>query len=96
MDLVALFNGCEAVLWLVLATVVALRFRTSAPRLRRVSWRVSVLLVAFGISDVIEMHTGAWWRPPALLVLKGVCLVGLVPAAAALIVLQRRTDSRHR
>ena len=33
-----------------------------------------VAFFAFGISDVIEASTGAWWRPWWLLVLKGLCL----------------------
>jgi hypothetical protein len=76
-DLVTVFNGCEAFLWSVLAVVIAVRFRKSAVGLRRLSWMTAALLVAFAASDVIEMQTGAWWRPVGLLVLKGVCLAGL-------------------
>jgi hypothetical protein len=72
------YNGFEAVLWTVLAVVVAIRYRNSVAGLRRISAITSVLLVLFSVSDVVEMSTGAWWRPPELLVLKGFCLVGLV------------------
>lgn len=73
----AWFNGCEAVLWMVLAAAIAVRFRTAERRTRRCAWSASALLVAFGISDVIEIQTGAWWRPPELLILKALCLAGL-------------------
>lgn len=28
----------------------------------------------FGVSDILEAHTGAWWRPWWLLMMKGTCL----------------------
>jgi hypothetical protein len=45
----------------------------------RASRRTDVLLaavtfLAFGGSDLVEAHTGAWWRPWWLLVWKGLCL----------------------
>jgi hypothetical protein len=70
-----LFNGCEAALWWVLAIVVAWRFRRAEPR--RVARFAVAWLVLFGISDVIEMSTGAWWRPWPLLALKATCLAAL-------------------
>lgn len=30
--------------------------------------------LAFGCSDWIEMHTGAWWKPWWLLLLKATCV----------------------
>jgi hypothetical protein len=79
------FNGCEAVFWLALAVIIAVRFRKSTGGLRRLSWMTTVLLVAFAVSDVIEMKTGAWWRPVGLLILKGVCLMGLVVCFIAMV-----------
>ncbi|HEV2295896.1 MAG TPA: hypothetical protein VGR35_18765 [Tepidisphaeraceae bacterium] len=38
------------------------------------SFVASVAFLLFGLSDVIETRTGAWWRPWWLLVLKGMCL----------------------
>ena|SRR5579872_860226 len=87
--LLTLFNGCEAILWVVLAAVVGVRFRTAAPKARRVSRALAALLVAFGVSDVIEIYTGAWWRPPAQMIFKGLCLVGLAVSTARLWLLQR-------
>jgi len=76
--LVDAYNAFEAALWAMLAVVVAIRYRHAVAGLRRVAAIASVLLVLFAISDVIEMQTGAWWRPWPLLLLKGICLVGLI------------------
>lgn len=76
--LVDAYNGFEAGLWALLAIVVAIRYRHSNVGLRRVAAITSVLLILFALSDVIEMRTGAWWRPWPLLLLKGFCLTGLV------------------
>ena len=58
--------------------------------LRRLSWMTATLLAAFAVSDVIEMQTGAWWRPVGLLVLKGACLAGLTGCFVAMIRRVRR------
>ncbi len=72
------FNACEAALWLVFAAVVAVRYRRAEARRRRWSWLTASFFALFGVSDVLEIRTGAWWRPPGLLVFKGVCLIGLI------------------
>lgn len=74
---VTVFNAFEAALWLMLATFVAIHFRNAESKLRRTSRITALLLVLFAVSDVIEMKTGAWWRPAGFLMLKGLCLVGL-------------------
>ena len=45
---------------------------------------------AFGVSDVIEASTGAWWRPWWLLLLKGLCL------AVFLVLITRYVAERRR
>lgn len=37
-----------------------------------------ITFVVFGISDLIEAKTGAWWRPWPLLALKACCVVALI------------------
>jgi hypothetical protein len=83
--LVDAYNAFEAGLWALLAVVIAIRYRQTAAGLRRAAAITSGLLLLFAISDVIEMYTGAWWKPPALLVYKGFCLVGLVWSVRRLI-----------
>ena len=88
LDASALFNMVEAVWWWLMAVAVirfGRRFRETTRRLRLI---LAVFLVAFGISDMIEVRTGAWWRPPGLLILKGICVAGL--AACAVIVVRNR------
>ena len=83
--LVDAYNGFEAALWTFIAVVVAIRHRHAIAGLRRAAAITSGLLVLFSISDVIEMYTGAWWKPLALLVFKGFCLVGLIWSVRRLI-----------
>lgn len=76
-DSLALFNLAEACLWACFALIIALaghRWRALTPRLRI---GLAGAFLAFAISDLIESRTGAWWRPPGLLVLKGACLVAI-------------------
>ncbi|MBS0264355.1 MAG: hypothetical protein JSS02_20630 [Planctomycetes bacterium] len=73
-----IFNCCEAMLWMAFAVVVAVRFHHSAGNVPRTARIMAVFFVLFAISDLVEMQTGAWWRPLGLLLLKGVCLIGLI------------------
>jgi hypothetical protein len=73
----AVSNYIEAGLWFVVAAVVAVRYR-----LWRWRWLTAAALVAFGISDIVEVQTGAWWRPWWLLAWKTVCVVILVMSVA--------------
>lgn len=73
-DLTVIGNLLEAVLWAVFSIVFGvLAFRSSGRR-RRLWVILAVAFFAFGVSDVIESRTGAWWRPPALFVLKASCV----------------------
>lgn len=75
---VSIFNAFEVVIWGSMAAIVAWRFRRAGPSVLRLSRIAAICLALFAVSDVIEFHTGAWWRPPGLLLLKGACLAGLV------------------
>ena len=78
---VGIFNALEAAWWLVLAALAVTfggRARGVTPR-RRMS--LTLFLTLFGISDAIEVFTGGWRNPPALLVLKAFCLCGLAATA---------------
>lgn len=74
----AIFNACEALFWAGLAGFVAWRYRHAERPVRRLSRVATVFLVLFAGSDVIEIQTGAWWRPIWLLLLKALCLCGLL------------------
>ena len=71
-------NYVEALLW----ATVALLFAASAVRRRGAVRKrcvfAAVTFLLFGISDVVEVQTGAWWRPWWLLLWKAVCVFSLL------------------
>jgi hypothetical protein len=76
-DAVDTFNGLEIVLWLSAALACVWLALNRAQR-RKHAWVANALFALFALSDVIELHTGAWWRPWWLLAWKGGCLGGLL------------------
>lgn len=90
-DITAVGNLAEAGLWAIFAfTFAILAARASGP-LRQLWIVESIAFFAFGISDVIESQTGAWWTPPSLLLLKAGCLAVFVYG----IVKYRRLSTNH-
>ena len=70
-------NRIEATLWIAIAVVmciVALR----RPQVRRDCIVAAVAFALFGVSDLIETTTGAWWRPWWLLAWKCACLLAML------------------
>lgn len=82
MDGLAIFNCFEAVWWITIGGIVfwKSRARFEPPLLfgLTLSTITSICFVLFGISDIIEVFTGAWYRPLALLLFKAACIVALV------------------
>ncbi len=73
-DLTVRGNQIEAVLWFFFSAGFLVRvFRTSGSH-RRLAVVLVLAFLAFGISDLIEARTGAWWRPLWLLLLKTGCI----------------------
>jgi hypothetical protein len=70
----AIFNVVEAVFWLVLAAIVATRARSAHPSFRLLGYIVSVAFLAFAGTDLVEVKTGAWYRPWWLLGYNVACL----------------------
>ena len=84
-------NAGEAILWAVIGSGFvwqAIQSRKSKTR-TRCSIAAAAFFV-FGLSDVIEITTGAWWRPWWLLLMKAVCVVALIGLYA-----QYRRDARN-
>jgi hypothetical protein len=73
-DIERIGNLIEAGLWLMFAVILAGKSWRAQGRLRRVFVRLAVAFLVFSVSDVIESRTGAWWRPPWLLVIKIACV----------------------
>ena len=74
-------NILECGLWIVLSIVLAVVAMRSKNLARTLAWRAVPVLFAFGISDLVEASTGAWWRPWWLLVWKGLCVIALLTLA---------------
>ncbi|MGK0190183.1 MAG: hypothetical protein ACI9R3_006003 [Verrucomicrobiales bacterium] len=64
-------NAVEIFVWIAIALVIARRAATTG---NRKDWLPAAAFFAFGISDAIEMSTGAWWKPWWLLVWKVTCV----------------------
>ena len=66
-DFHAVFNEIEAGLWFAIALSLAIWLRMKRPW----RWLLPLSFAVFGVSDLIEAQTGAWW----LLVMKATCVL---------------------
>jgi len=89
-----IFNACEGVWWLLFAGFVGWHWRQAAAGPRRLSQITAVLLALFGVSDFIEVRTRAWWRPWPLLLLKAMCVSGLMVCGVLAVRLRKCPDKR--
>jgi hypothetical protein len=72
----AVFNYAEAAFWWSLAFLFFVRAVRAERRWRQDQFILAIAFAGFGLSDLIEVGTGAWWwRPWWLLTLKAVCLL---------------------
>jgi hypothetical protein len=69
----ALANRIEAALWFLIALILLITHLFVVARYDALIAAGAFAL--FGVSDLIEAHTGAWWHPWWLLVWKACCLV---------------------
>ena len=74
MDIAQIGNSLEAVLWFLVATALLLA-AARVPTRSRALLGLSASFAVFGLTDLVEIQSGAWWRPPWLLVVKGVCVI---------------------
>jgi hypothetical protein len=78
MDLARYGNLIEAVVWFILALVLFFYAFRREKRLRLTLWLLAVVIIAFGVSDLVEARTGAWWKPWWLFVWKALCVITLL------------------
>ena len=78
MDVEVIFNQFEAALWFAISAVLLWSWLKAKPR--PFHWSLIVAFAVFGVSDVIESHTGAWWDPWWLFVMKAACVLVFVRA----------------
>ena len=75
-------NLIEAFIWFGFALRYGLKARNNPlkkpqrPWFGRAEFGCGVFAL-FGISDLVEMQTGGWWKPWWLLLLKGLCVLGI-------------------
>ena len=76
LDFVTVFNAIEAVWWFACGVLL---WRFGQRRAVHQLWSrlTAIALLIFGASDVIEVFTGAWWRPWWLAVIKIACGVSI-------------------
>jgi hypothetical protein len=74
----AVFNYAEAAFWWLLSLLFLVRAVRGEHRWRQDQFILAIAFAGFGLSDLIEVGTGAWWRPWWLLALKTVCLLAIV------------------
>ena len=69
-------NLIEAGWWILLGLIVV---ALVVARRSKAKWALplAVTLIAFGLSDVMEVQTGAWYRPWWMLLWKAACVIVL-------------------
>jgi hypothetical protein len=83
-------NLAEAALWFAVSLTFVVKTALSHGRLRAVFLILAVAFAVFGITDLVESETGAWWRPLWLLGLKAACVSGFVVGFVAYYRITRR------
>jgi hypothetical protein len=77
-DVFVVGNWIEAAVWMLIAFGLVVQSFRVAPQLRRIQRVLAMAFLLFGVSDIVETQTGAWWRPPWLLAWKAICLATIV------------------
>ena len=83
-----LFNQIEAGLWFTIALALAIWLRMKRPW----RWLLPLSFGVFGVSDIIEAETGAWWEPWWLFVMKAACVLVFLLAFLE----RRRQEKRNK
>jgi len=91
------FNYIESALWFVIAIGLIIKSisigRTSS--LFSIVVIAAISFIAFGISDIIEANTGAWWRPTGLLILKACCIFSFIVCYYKFTKTNKNTDQQE-
>jgi hypothetical protein len=76
-DVPSVFNAVEAAVWLVVAAILTWASWRRTGRIRAYGAVAALSFAAFAASDVVEIQTGAWYRPLWLLAWKAACIATL-------------------
>ncbi|MEA1925635.1 MAG: hypothetical protein U9M90_00110 [Patescibacteria group bacterium] len=72
------FNFIEGIYWLFLGIFVLTLLKIIPRKYKKLALFTSLILVLFGITDFIEINTGAYWMPWWLLIWNIFCISGLI------------------
>lgn len=76
-DFAFCFNLIEALIWFSISVKFATLAIKNATALKRAFIVFSLTMFLFGISDLIELFTRAWYKPVGLFLLKASCVVSI-------------------
>lgn len=93
-DLFVRGNQSEAAVWILIAAVLAWYAWRQTGEARRIALWSALTFFVFSLSDLVEIHTGAWWRPWWLLMWKAACVVAMVGLLVWDMRRRRREDSQ--
>jgi hypothetical protein len=74
-DISQIFNSLEMSIWLVVGVAFFANGFRQNNRYKKLTFLLAAAYIAFGLSDGVEIHTGAWWQPWWLLLWKVLCVV---------------------
>ncbi len=72
-----IYNCVEIGLWGTIGVCFLARVVVK-PGARNMAFIAGITFMAFAASDWIELHTGAWWQPWWLFVLKAGCVASMM------------------
>ena len=90
-DAFRIINYAEAALWALIGAGFAIQAFRRRGTTRLTCLVAAVVLLAFGVSDVIETRTGAWWHPRWLLAWKAACVIALLLLTGRYVIRSRRS-----
>jgi len=72
------FNFVEGINWLILGIFFLTLSKIIPQKYKKLALFTSLILILFGITDFIEIRTGAYWIPWWLLVWNIFCVSGII------------------
>lgn len=88
-------NLIEAAFWFVLGFVGFFYSWRREPILRPALRLLSIVLVIFGASDLVESRTGAWWEPWWLFIWKALCVLAMLGCFVRYYRLTKRSEEKR-
>ncbi|MGM3308274.1 hypothetical protein ACSQ6I_20240 [Anabaena sp. WFMT] len=72
-------NYIEAVLWSLFSLgFLIYSYKRNYLIAKRKNQITSIIFLLFGLSDIVEIQTGGWWKPWWLLLWKASCVIGFI------------------